>query len=59
MEPKSFALGIRVSHSQHLIDVSQYGTKEAKFLSPAPYKLTFRSSFERECTRFVCVREDL
>ena len=47
MEPKSFALGIRVSHSQHLIDVSQYGTKEAKFLSPAPYKLTFRSSFDR------------
>ena len=47
MEPKSFALGIRVSHSQHLIDVSQYGDKEAKFLSPAPYKLTFKSSFGR------------
>ncbi|WHE88370.1 NAD(P)/FAD-dependent oxidoreductase [Lachnoanaerobaculum gingivalis] len=47
MEPKSFALGIRVSHSQHLIDISQYGNKEAKFLSPAPYKLTFRSSFDR------------
>ena len=47
MEPKSFALGIRVSHSQHLIDVSQYGNKEAKFLSPAPYKLTFKSSFDR------------
>ncbi|MFC2470498.1 NAD(P)/FAD-dependent oxidoreductase [Lachnoanaerobaculum gingivalis] len=47
MEPKSFALGIRVSHSQHLIDISQYGDKEAKFLSPAPYKLTFRSSFDR------------
>lgn len=47
MEPKSFALGIRVSHSQHLIDVSQYGDKEAKFLSPAPYKLTFKSSFDR------------
>nr|WP_314097292.1 FAD-dependent oxidoreductase [uncultured Lachnoanaerobaculum sp.] len=47
MEPKSFALGIRVSHSQNLIDVSQYGDKEAKFLSPAPYKLTFKSSFGR------------
>ena len=47
MEPKSFALGIRVSHSQNLIDVSQYGDKEAKFLSPAPYKLTFKSSFDR------------
>ncbi|ETO98422.1 pyridine nucleotide-disulfide oxidoreductase [Lachnoanaerobaculum sp. MSX33] len=47
MEPKSFALGIRVSHSQHLIDVSQFGDKEAKFLSPAPYKLTFKSSFDR------------
>ena len=47
MEPKSFALGIRVSHSQHLIDVSQFGDKEAQFLSPAPYKLTFKSSFDR------------
>jgi len=47
MEPKSFALGIRVSHSQHLIDASQFGDKEAKFLSPAPYKLTFKSSFDR------------
>ena len=47
MEPKAFALGIRVSHSQHLIDISQYGKKEAAFLSPAPYKLTFRSSFDR------------
>ncbi len=47
MEPKSFALGIRVSHSQNLIDISQYGDKEAKFLSPAPYKLTFKSSFDR------------
>lgn len=47
MEPKSFALGIRVSHSQHLIDVSQFGDKEARFLSPAPYKLTFKSSFDR------------
>ena len=47
MEPKAFALGIRVSHSQHLIDVSQYGENEAKFLSPASYKLTFRSSYGR------------
>lgn len=47
MEPKSFALGIRVSHSQHLIDVSQYGEREADFLSPAPYKLTFKSSLGR------------
>lgn len=47
MEPKAFALGIRVSHSQYLIDVSQYGEIEAKFLSPASYKLTFRSSYGR------------
>ena len=43
MEAKSFAVGLRVSHSQHLIDVSQYGEKEADFLSPAPYKLTYRA----------------
>lgn len=43
MEAKPFAVGLRIQHSQHLIDVSQYGEKEATFLSPASYKLTGKS----------------
>jgi len=39
MEPKSFAVGLRIQHSQSMIDVSQFGP-EARFLSPASYKLT-------------------
>src|SRR5574344_673438 len=37
MEPKPFALGIRISHSQEMINKSQYGSNE---LGPASYKLT-------------------
>ena len=44
MQEKSFAVGLRVQHDQHFIDVSQYGEKEADFLSPAPYKLTAKSA---------------
>ena len=43
MEAKSFAVGLRVQHSQKMIDLSQFGEKEAAFLSPAAYKLTARS----------------
>lgn len=48
MEPKAFAIGVRVEHSQHMIDVNQYG----KFaghpkLGPADYKLTHKSKSGR------------
>ena len=39
MEAKPFAVGLRIQHPQHMIDVSQFG-READFLSPASYKLT-------------------
>ncbi|PRR86761.1 NAD(P)/FAD-dependent oxidoreductase [Clostridium luticellarii] len=44
MEPKAFAIGVRVEHLQHMIDVNQYG----KFagnpkLGPADYRLTYKS----------------
>ena len=35
MEAKPFALGLRVQHPQDMIDLSQYGEKYAKTLSPA------------------------
>lgn len=41
IEAKPFALGLRVQHPQAMIDVSQYGEKYAKRLSPASYKLTY------------------
>ena len=47
MEPKSFAVGFRVIHSQSMIDESQYGKKYQDILHPATYKLTYRSSNNR------------
>ena len=35
MEAKAFAVGLRVQHSQRMIDLSQFGEKEADYLSPA------------------------
>lgn len=40
MEPKSFAVGVRVEHSQKLIDEASYGKKERGKLPAAAYKLT-------------------
>lgn len=44
MEPKAFAIGVRVEHSQHMIDVNQYG----KFaghpkLKASDYRLVYKS----------------
>ena len=38
MEQKSFAMGVRIEHSQSFINNAQYG-KNAKFLPAADYKL--------------------
>lgn len=52
MEQKNFAIGLRVSHPQALINRSQYGTDdpgemERLGLEPANYKLTSRASSGR------------
>lgn len=39
MQPKSFAVGVRVEHSQSMISRNQYGS-EFRNLPPADYKLT-------------------
>lgn len=54
MEPKSFAVGVRIQHPQHMIDVSQYGEKEADFLSPAVYKLAAKSGGRGVYTFCMC-----
>ena len=47
MESKPFALGIRVEHSQDMINESQYGKKYKDILPPASYKLTYKASNNR------------
>lgn len=44
MEPKAFALGLRVEHPQELINQSQYGIGYPSCLPAAPYKLTAQTS---------------
>ena len=44
MEAKSFAMGLRIEHSQAMVNASQYGTSgQAKLLPAADYKMTYRS----------------
>lgn len=40
MEPKSFAVGLRVMHPQSMISESQYGKSYMNILPPADYKVT-------------------
>lgn len=44
MEPKSFAVGMRIEHPQSMINMSQYGTECPEHLPAADYKLTYRAS---------------
>lgn len=39
MQPKSFAMGVRIEHRQSRIDQSQYGMERTPALPPADYKL--------------------
>ena len=43
MEAKPFAVGIRIQHSQDMINKNQYGENN-KMLEPASYKLTYKAS---------------
>ena len=44
MQPKSFAVGLRIEHPQSMINLSQYGQEEQKFLGAATYKVTRKLS---------------
>lgn len=53
MEPKAFAIGVRIEHPKAMIDESQYGTSPAAAKLPAAdYKMTFRSSQGRSVYSF-------
>lgn len=43
MEPKSFAVGVRIEHPQEMINLSQYGTASHPVLGAASYKLTHQA----------------
>ena len=47
MRSKPFAVGVRVEHSQDMINLSQYGKKYKDVLPPATYKLTYQASNKR------------
>ena len=47
MEAKAFAVGMRVEHSQSLINENMYGSAYGNMLPAAPYKLTAKTSMGR------------
>lgn len=47
LQPKPFAIGVRIEHPQKLINENQYGKKLSKVLPPASYKLTYTTSKNR------------
>lgn len=53
MEPKAFAVGLRIEHLRTTINQAQYGDSEmAKRLPAADYKMTYRSSEGRSVYSF-------
>ena len=47
LEPKPFAIGVRIQHKQETIDLSQYGVKKHPKLGASSYKLTYHASNNR------------
>jgi len=47
MQPKPFAVGLRIEHPQELINENQYGKNYPKFLPAAEYKLTYTTKVGR------------
>ncbi|MDO5127197.1 MAG: FAD-dependent oxidoreductase [Eubacteriales bacterium] len=53
MEPKAFAVGLRIEHSREIIDIGQYGKNDIiDKLPAADYKMTYRSSEGRSVYSF-------
>lgn len=47
MEPKAFAVGVRVEHPQSMINKKMYGTEAHELLEAADYKVTYNTPNER------------
>ena len=57
MEPKAFAVGLRIEHPQRMIDLSQYGCDRGRILPPAAYKLTHQTESGRGVYSFCMSRK--
>lgn len=55
MEPKSFAVGVRVEHPQTMINQDLYGEPENDYLGAASYKVTHTLENGRGVYSFACV----
>lgn len=47
LQPKPFAIGVRIEHPQKLINENQYGKKLSRVLPPASYKITYTTTKNR------------
>lgn len=53
IEPKAFAVGVRIEHKQSFINYAQYGEAyQHPSLKPAEYKLSYHASNGRTCYTF-------
>ena len=52
MQPKNFAVGVRIEHLQKDINIAQYGEKTKLKLPVADYKLVYHASNGRICYTF-------
>lgn len=52
MQPKAFAIGVRIEHPQTMINLSQYGIESDECLPAADYKLTYTTKDGRSVYTF-------
>lgn len=52
MEPKPFAIGVRMEHPQAMVNMAQYGVPEDDILPAADYKLTYTTKAGRSVYTF-------
>ena len=52
IQPKNFAVGVRIEHLQEDINKAQYGNKTKLKLPPADYKLVYHAKNGRTCYTF-------
>ena len=55
MQAKSFAVGVRMEHPQHMINESQYGKDYPAILPAAAYKVTRQTGGGKRCLFFLYV----
>ena len=51
MERKNFSVGVRIEHSQEMLNIAQYGKNSKLKLPPAEYKLVYHGK-DRSCYTF-------